>query len=80
MRKRSAPTYGLNEGFYTRTLIRAHAVCGLIAAAVVGEVVDWLGYNATPWAFGTAFATVVILVIVLMVRRRRSAKEMEPGA
>ena len=47
---------------------------------MVGKIVDLLGYNATPWALGTAFATVVILAIVLAVRNRRGAQGVDPGA
>jgi len=66
---------GFDRDFYTRTLIRVHFFVGLVAATVVGKIADMLGYNATPWAFGAAGVTMIVLVVWIVVRRIRARRE-----
>jgi predicted MFS family arabinose efflux permease len=68
---------GFDEGFYTRTLIRAHFFAGLAAAAIAGKVADSFGYNGVPWAFGACGVTSVVLVVWIVVRRIRARRVAE---
>jgi fucose permease len=66
---------GFDHGFHIRTLIRAHFFVGLAAAAIAGKVADMLGYNGTPWAFGTCCVTIVVLIVWIVAWRIRSKRQ-----